>query len=77
MLHGKLTYYQVNNKVTNEVWRNNQRVSRAYVETPDEAWFGDGQPVVWKGKTADQLVQHWMRGGYSAKGMKEAMKAAH
>ena len=48
-LHGKMTYYKVakdgGSDVFNEVWINNKKISRVHIENPEEAWFGNGDPV--------------------------------
>ena len=70
-LHGRLTYYKVNSDVFNEVWKNNYRVSSIKVEAPEDAWFGDGQPVVKKIRRVEDLVGTWTRDGFDAKIMKK------
>ena len=41
---GKMTLYEDDGSVTNEIWKKNRNVSREKVLDPDEAYFGDGKP---------------------------------
>ena len=66
-LHGNLTYYKVNGPITNEVWKNNERVMSSIIESSEEAWFGDGIKVKKPKKTAESLVIGWLHDGYNPK----------
>ena len=69
--HGKITYYQVNNTVKNEVWSNNARVQTFSLKSPEDAWFGNGQPIIKNIKSPEALVTGWIRNGYNARDMRK------